>query len=109
MVLKWTKALQDSRAHHVVQIPDLANEQICPVLALKQLLSSRNLRSDCPLFARVDGSVVIDTVFRDALRIMLTKLGLSHEGHGYQTFRCSDTTLAFDNNVLLQNLMSHGL
>ena len=43
ILLKWTKTLQDSSAHHFVQIPVLKNPTLCPVRAIKKLLRSRDI------------------------------------------------------------------
>ena len=51
ILLKWTKTLQDSSAHHFVQIPALKNPTLCPVRAIKKLLRSRDLSRSAPLFA----------------------------------------------------------
>ena len=75
----------------------------------KFLLDSRKFPPNFPLFVKLDGSIAIDTYFRDALRLILTRMGISHAPHGFHTFRRSGATLAFDNSVPLQNIMAHGL
>ena len=111
VLLKWTKTLQDRSAHHFVQIPKLNNSLLCPVTALRHLLNTRPAPCHTPLFVfkSLPHNVVIDTHIRDALRFILRHLGLPLEGHGFHTFRRSGATLAFDNNVHLQNIMAHGL
>ena len=52
---------------------------------------------------------VIDTTIRDALRKVLQQIGVPLIGHGFHAFRRSGATLAFDNNVQLQQIMAHGL
>ena len=51
LVLKWTKTMQDHKANHIVQIPQVDNIWLCPVRALKILLASRKLPQSSPLFA----------------------------------------------------------
>ena len=46
---------------------------------------------------------------RDAFRKVLLHRNITSSGHGFHTFRQSGATLAFDNNVQIQNIMSHGL
>ena len=53
IIIKWTKTLQESKAHHVVQIPSFTNIYLCPVRALSRLLESRPLSPDHPLFANL--------------------------------------------------------
>ena len=111
VLLKWTKTLQESRSHHFVQIPMLGDHPLCPVTALKSLLDSRPLPPQTPLFVHKNPPhlPVIDTSIRDALKLVLSHLGIPLEGHGFHTFRRSGATLAFDNNVQLQDIMAHGL
>ena len=101
ILLKWTKTLQDSAAHHFVQIPALNNKILCPVLAIKHLLKSRNIPPSGPLFAHnyPPFHPVIDTTIRDGLRKVLTHIGIPLVGHGFHTFRRSGATLAYDNNI----------
>ena len=110
LILKWCKTMQDNKSH-VIQIPQIDNYWLCPVRALKTLLASRPLHDTGPLFANryPPFNQVIDTVVRDALKQILANLRISPTGHGFHTFRRSGATLAFDNNIPLQNIMSHGL
>ena len=111
LLIKWTKTLQDHKSHHWVQLPTLQNHFLCPVRALKALLRSRPLPPLAPLFANnfYPYSQVIDTHIRDALRRILLHRNIPTKGHGFHTFRRSGATLAFDNNVKLQDIMAHGL
>ena len=111
LVVKWTKTLQDHRAHHVIQLPELSNPLLCPVRALKKLLQSRPLPPHSPLFANnfPPYAQVIDSHIRDALKRVLIHKNIPTQGHSFHAFRRSGATLAFDNNVSLQNIMSHGL
>ena len=51
LIIKWTKTLQDHRAHHIIQLPAIENTYLCPVRAVKSLLTSRLLPPNAPLFA----------------------------------------------------------
>ena len=111
ILLKWTKTLQDRSAHHFVQIPNLKNPRLCPVRAIKELIESRPLHPQAPLFVHKNSpyTVVIDTTIRAALKTVLTHLHIPIRGHGFHSFRRSGATMAFDNNVQLQHIMAHGL
>ena len=111
VLLKWTKTLQHHKSHHLVQIPLLPNNPLCPVHALKQLLRSRPLEPTHPLFAHRSHPYhpVTDTSIRDALKWVLNHLNIPLQGHGFHAFRRSGATLAFDNNIQLQDIMAHGL
>ena len=111
LLLKWTKTLQDHRAHHIIQLTSIDNHFLCPVRALKALLASRPLPPSSPLFANIypPFTQIIDTHVREALTTVLHSLAIPLPGHGFHTFRRSGATLAFDNNVSLHNIMAHGL
>ena len=111
VLLKWTKTLQNRSHHHFVQIPEIPNPTLCPVRAVKDLLASRKLPSNAPLFAHSYPPFhpVIGTKTRDALKQVLSNLGFSLTGHGFHAFRRSGATLAFDNGVQLEHIMAHGL
>ena len=49
LLIKWTKTLQSFNSHHIVQLPILDNIMLCPVRALRALLSSRPLSPSQPL------------------------------------------------------------
>ena len=111
LLIKWTKTLQDSNSCHTIQLPEVTNPYLCPVRSIRLLLRSRPLTPDSPLFANnfPPFNQIIDSHIRDALKKVLTHLNISSRGHGFHTFRRSGATLAFDNNISLQNIMSHGL
>ena len=93
------------------QIPEIRNAWLCPVRALRTLLTSRPLPPTSPLFANkfYPHSQIIDTHVRDALKTILSSLKISLMGHGFHLFWRSGAKLAFDHNVPLQNIMAHGL
>ena len=103
--------MQDNKPHHVVQIKNNDNYWLCPVRALTALLVSRPLHARVPLFMDRNPpfNQVIDTCVRDALKQILANLKTSPTGHGFHTFCRSGVTLAFDNDIPLQNIMAHGL
>ena len=111
VLFKWTKTLQETSSHHLVQIPLLSNSALCPVRALQELMQSRPLPASSPHFVHNSPAFhsVIDTTLRDGLRKVLTHLGIPLTGHGFHTFRRSGATLAYDNNVDLRHIMAHGL
>ena len=111
LLIKWTKTLQHHKSHHWIQLPSIQNHFLCPVKALQALINSRPLSPTSPLFANnfYPYAQVIDTHIRDALKKVLIHRNISPTGHGFHTFRRSGATLAFDNNVKLQDIMAHGL
>ena len=111
MLLKLMKTIENRIDHQFIQILELLNSTICPVRAIRALLVSRRLHSNAPLFAdkTYPHLPVIDTKFRDALRSVLQMLGIPTSTHGFHAFRRSGATLAFDNGIHLEHIMSHGL
>ena len=111
LIIKWTKTLQDHNSHHVIQLPSIQNPFLCPVRALKHLLHSRPLPPHSSLFANnfPPFTQVIDTQIRDSLKKVLANKNIPPIGHSFHTFRRSGATLAFDNNISLQNIQAHGL
>ena len=111
LIIKWTKTLQDSNSYHVIQLPSIKNIYLCPVRALRNLLSSRSLPPTAPLFANnfPPFAQIIDTHIRDALKTILTSRNIHLQGHGFHTFRRSGATYVFNHNVPLQNIMAHDL
>ena len=111
LIIKWTKPLQDHNSHHAIQLPSIQKHFLCPVRALKQLLQSRPLPPHSPLFANnfPPFTQVIDTHIPDSLKKVLAHKNIPLKGHSFHTFRRSGATLAFDNNISLQNIQAHGL
>ena len=50
IIVKWAKAMQGSPKYQVIQIPFFKSSPICPVSALKLLLSSIKVPPSSPLF-----------------------------------------------------------
>ena len=111
LILKWTKTLQERSSHHIVQLPQLDNKWLCPVRAVRNLLKSRQLPPNAPLFASLSPPhhQIIDTPIRYALKSILRSLNYPLAGHVFHSFRISGATLAYDNSIPLQNIMAHGL
>ena len=111
LLIKWTKTLQHHKCHHWIQLLSINNHFLCPVRALQALLTFRPIPASALLFANniYPYAQVIDTHIRDALKKVLAHRNISTTGHGFHTFRQSGVTLAFDNNVKIQDIMAHGL
>ena len=96
----WNKTLHDSKSHHIVQLPQVKNLYLCPV---------RNLKADLKATNTSPFSQTLDSRVRDDLKFILTSFGINYRTHGFNSFRRSGATLAFKNNIHLQNIMAHGL
>ena len=111
ILITWTKTIQAKNAARVLKIPHLGASPICPVQALKNLLpitpSGRNL----PLFQVKNSSKWVplsDTRLRKHFKQILAHLGLSHSSLTFHSFRRSGATLAFNSQVPIQDIQSHG-
>ena len=109
--LKWTKSLQENLGHHFVQIPRFTNPDLCPVKALVELLESRPLPKHAPLCVHKNPPFypVIDTTNTEGLKMVLNHLNIPLQGHCFHSFRRLGATLAFDQNIQVQNIKAHGL
>ena len=75
--IKWSKTNQSKRNVHWLQLPQLKTLSICPVRALYQLLESRQLPPEAPLFEFTCGQTIIDSTIRDMLKKILQTIGIS--------------------------------
>ena len=107
ITLKWAKNLQRYDQTHQVHIPIMNNPFLCPVHALWQLhLIERHQPSD-PVIKH--GQVpFIEGQLRRRLALVLKTMGISHTAHTYHSLRRSAASIAFNNNIPLENIKSHG-
>ena len=106
--IKWSKTNQSKRNVQWLQLPKLSTNSLCLVNAIYQLIKSRPLPPNAPLFAHKSGDPVINTTIRDTLKNILLQIGISPQGHSFHTFRRSGATWAFDHEVPLEHIMIHG-
>ena len=81
------------------------------VTALSNLLALTPKGSNNPLFqVKVHQTWVplTATKVRRHLSLLLSNLKLGDAGYTFHTFRHSGATLAFNNNIALQNIQKHG-
>ena len=111
VIIKWSKAMQSSSSHQVVQIPTLHPSPLCPVAALKALLRFVPVSSSSPLFLLPlpSGlSILTSSMVSSTLSRIVLSLGLNPSNYGFHAFRRSAVSWAADHNVSLQNLKAHG-
>ena len=111
LVTKCTKSMQTSGHSQVVQLPVLKDRLICPVTALKAIVSNRQSHRDLPLFTITNqGSTQVLTAskVRLVLRKAVLKIGLRPNEFGYHSFRRSGACWAFDHNIDLNHIKTHG-
>ena len=96
----------------ILKLPLLSHSPLCPVTAVKNLLMLTPGHQDTPLFqiknAKAQWVSLTDFQTRRNFTQVLTRLGLQDSGMSLHTFRRSGASLAFNSNVALQNIQSHG-
>ena len=95
----------------VIKIPFLAGSPLCPVTALGVLLKSIKGSKNQPLFQiMVDKKItcLTDSRQRKHFKCILNRLHLQNTSLTFHSFRRSGATLAFNSNVSLHHIKSHG-
>ena len=111
ILVKWSKTLQSRNVVKVLKIPSLGSNPICPVNAIKNLLSITPGHSNSPLFQykmSTQWVPLTDTKIRRHFNNILWKLNLHNCNITFHTFRRSGATFAFNSNVNIQEIMSYG-
>ena len=111
IVTKCSKSMQVSGQVHVVQLPALADKEICPVTALRSIVSRNKVHADKPLFTITSGSkssILTASNVRRVLRTAVDAIGLCPSEIGFHTFRRSGACWAFDHNIDLNQIKVHG-
>ena len=107
IIVKWSKTLQSIHKGTYVIIPRLGNNVLCPVKALEMMFTEYPAGKNAPLFSHQSG-ILTQTQVRTHLSKILNWLQLDTKSFSFHTFRRSGATLAFNNNVSIQNIQRHG-
>ena len=111
LLISWSKTLQNKDTVRLIKIPFLQNSPLCPVSALQVLLKSVPGTKNSPLFQILSKSAWVpltESRVRKHFTKVLQKLDLHNSNYTFHTFRRSGATLAFNQNVSLQNIKAHG-
>ena len=112
VLVKWSKTMQTRESVKILKLPALSHSPLCPVMAVKNLLMLTPGHQDTPLFqiknAKAQWVPLTDTQVRGHFTQVLNRLSLQDSGMSLHTFRRSGASLAFNANVSLQNIQSHG-
>ena len=96
----------------IIKLPVLQASPLCPVKSVKNFLSLTPGSEDTLLFQirndKAKWLPLTDTKTRRNFTQVLQRLGLKDSFMSLHTFRRSGATLAFNSNVSLQNIQSHG-
>ena len=110
ILLKWSKTMQLNNQIKLITIPKLNND-LCPVSALRDVLTLVPQGRNVPLFQYKLGSDWIpmtDTRVRRHLHALLRTLNLQESALTFHSLRRSGATFAFHHNVPLQSIKNHG-
>ena len=111
ILLKWSKTIQTVSQYKTIPLAQIQNSPLCPISALQEMLSYYVVPKNAPLFSyKTSTSLVVITQsqVRSTLAAILTHLNLPSKHYGFHTFRRSAASLAFQLNVPIQNIKSHG-
>ena len=110
IVVKWSETLQDRVKTTTVDIPFLGSSALCPISALKQMLSQYPSHPDSPLFQISQAASLTpltDSVARKHLKQVSSILGL-HRSLTFHDFRRGGASWAFQHGVLIQHIQTQG-
>ena len=111
IIVKWSKTIQDRKSVKILKIPDLGSNPICPVMAIKNLLQITPGSNNSPLFQYKTSTKwlpLTDNQVRRHFKNLLSKLNLQNSNLTFHAFRRSGASFAFNSNVPLQHIQSHG-
>ena len=111
IIITCAKNMQNSGQYHVVQLPELKNVLICPVLALKNMLKKQETSPDQPLFQIHTKKGIVPLMSSNArsfLKTCIASMGLNPSHYTFHSFRRSGASLAFNSSVALENIKQHG-
>ena len=107
VIVKWSKTLQTINKGTYVIIPRLPHNVLCPVKALEVMFHQFPAPPNAPLFSNMS-AILTQSQVRTHLSKILKWLHLDSRSFSFHTFRRSGATLAFNNNVSIQNIQRHG-
>ena len=106
--LKWAKNVQAPERFLSCKLPEVRDPDLCPVKAIRELLHAAPRDPAAPLFLLLDGSILSQPLLRKRLTSILQIMGLPRLSYGFHTFRRSAASIAFEANVPLQAIQTHG-
>ena len=111
IIVKWSKTLQNRDKVKIIKVPSLGKSPLCPVSVVKKLLSTSPGSNNSPLFqikCYHKWVPLTDTRLRKFFTKVLKALNLTAHGFTFHSLRRSGATLAFNLNVPMQDVQSHG-
>ena len=111
VIVKWSKTLQNKDKIKVIKVPSLGKSPLCPVSAVKCVLAITPGSSNSPLFlvkCHHRWVPLSDTRLRKFLSKVLKSLHLQSHGYTFHSLHRSGATLAFNLNVPMQDIQTHG-
>ena len=111
ILVKWSKTLQYRNKIRIIKIPSLGSSSICPVAALQAILKLYSGSPNSPLFQVKCSSrwvPLTDTRLRKFMGKLILTLGWAHKNLTFHSLRRSGATWAFNSNIPLHHIQSHG-
>ena len=107
LYLKWAKNLQRTDQSHVLLLPRMENEFLCPVVTINRLFSCQSYKPTDPVLKWGD-MVFTETHLRRRLALVLKMLNSPVGALTYHALRRSGASLAFNNKCSMEGIRSHG-
>ncbi len=103
--------MQNTNQIKTVPLAYIPSSPLCPEAAFKKLVVTYPVHHNCPMFSYMRGGhlvIVTKHQVRQHLATVMARIGLNPHHYTFHTFRRSGATLAFNLNVPLQDIQSHG-
>ena len=111
VLLKWSKTIQSVSQYKTIPLAQIGNSPLCPISALLEMLGYYMVPKNAPLFSYKNSTslvVITQSQVQSTLASILKYLNLPSNHYGFHTFRRSAASLAFQLNVPIQNIKTHG-
>ena len=105
--LKWAKNLQRTEQSHVIKLPCMSNELLCPMRALMALNKFQCYSPSDPVI-KIGRLPLTEAHLRKRLALVLKVLGLPTQSLTYHSLRRSGASIAFNNNVSFESIKNQG-
>ena len=107
LLIKWSMTVQMKKTGTYITLSKLGSSPLCLIGAFKKMVTQFPLPPNFPMFITSQG-VVTQFQIRNHLSQILALLNLHSAQFSFNMFRWSGATLAFNNNVPIQQIKRQG-
>lgn len=105
---KWSKTIQFGQRILKIPIVKIPGSNLCPVKAFQLMCKLVSAEGSDPLFSLPRRKFITYLQYQNKLRDLINKIGLNPEDYSTHSFRRGGTTFAFQANVPVVLIKSHG-